>query len=151
MKVPIIMGSESDREWSQKIVDRLERWGVESEIKVASAHKVPEKVFELMERYNGSGDEMVLITVAGRSNGLSGVCAANSVYPVIACPPHKTKEDYMVDINSTLRMPSNTPVLTVCDPSNAADAVVRILAVGNDELRGKVVGDIEDVKGGFSV
>lgn len=149
MQVPIILGSASDKEWAAKIVERLDAWGITSEVIVASAHKVPEKVFALMQEFNQSEESKCLITIAGRSNGLSGVCAANSVWPVVACPPHKTKEDLMVDINSTLRMPSKTPVLTVCDPGNAADAVARILGVGNSELTAKVAADIAEVKASF--
>ena len=69
---------------------------------------------------------MVWVTVAGRSNALSGVVAANSKYPVIACPPFKDKDDMMVNINSTLQMPSKVPVMTILEPGNVALAIEKI-------------------------
>ena len=116
---------------------------------VASAHKVPEKVLEIVQSYNESDEPVVYITIAGRSNGLSGVVAANAVHPVIACPPFKDKEDMILNLNSTLMMPSDTPVLTVVDPKNAAVAAARILGLVSEEMRGKVVGRIREVKAGF--
>jgi len=70
---------------------------------------------------------VVLITIAGRSNALSGFTAANSSFPTLACPPFKDKMDMMVNINSTLQMPSNVPALAVLEPDNAALAAQRIL------------------------
>jgi phosphoribosylcarboxyaminoimidazole (NCAIR) mutase len=67
-----------------------------------------------------------VITIAGRSNALSGVVACNTPWPVFACPPFKDKMDMMVNIHSTLQMPSNTPVMTVLEPGNLAIAVHRI-------------------------
>ena len=64
----------------------------------------------------------VYITVAGRSNALSGVVASNVKCPVIACPPFKDKIDMMVNINSSLICPSKVPVMTVLEPLNVAIA-----------------------------
>jgi len=80
---------------------------------------------------------------------LSGVVAANSIHPVIACPPHKDKTDFMVNINSTLMMPSETPVMTVIDPSNTVLSVVKIFALKNPELKTKVEARIQSVKQKF--
>ncbi|MBT4917822.1 AIR carboxylase family protein [Candidatus Peregrinibacteria bacterium] len=149
MKTIFLLGSESDKDFTLKITDKLTEWGIPFEVLVASAHKVPEKVFEIVDANNKSDDELVYVTIAGRSNGLSGVTAANSVHPVIACPPHSSKEDFMVNINSTLVMPSDTPVLTVLDPGNCALAVARIFAVSNPELRSKVADKIAEIKKSF--
>jgi len=149
MKAVFLLGSESDKDFSLKITDKLEELGIEFEVLVASAHKVPEKVFEIVDKNNKSDEELVYVTIAGRSNGLSGVTAANSVHPVIACPPHKDKDDFMVNINSTLVMPSDTPVLTVLDPGNCALAVARIFAVSNPDLRAKIGGRISEIKKSF--
>ncbi|MFH1284212.1 MAG: AIR carboxylase family protein [Candidatus Peregrinibacteria bacterium] len=149
MKVVFLLGSESDKSFADKILEKLAPWGVENEVIVASAHKVPEKVLEIVQKNNESEKNLVYITIAGRSNGLSGVTAANSIHPVIACPPFKDKEDFMININSTLVMPSDTPVLTVLDPGNAAAAAVRMLAIADDGLRAKVVGRIAEIKKSF--
>ena len=149
MKVVFLLGSESDKDFAKKITDELDKWGVVNELIVASAHKVPEKVFEIVTANNESKEALVYITIAGRSNGLSGVTAANSVHPVIACPPFATKEDFMININSTLVMPSDTPVLTVIDSQNAAMAAIRILANSDEGLRAKVTARIQEIKKSF--
>lgn len=148
MKVVIIMASQADKEWADKIQEALDQWGLASTLHLASAHKVPEKVFEIVQSYNRE-KELVYITIAGRSNGLSGVVAANSVHPVIACPPFKDKDDLAVNIMSTLQMPSDTPVLTVLEPANAAAACARIFGLINDEMQELVQGKIDEVKETF--
>lgn len=150
MKVVFLLGSKSDSDFAQKIADELTKWGVASEVIPASAHKVPEKVFQIVSENNEKERELVYVTIAGRSNGLSGVTAANSVHPVVACPPFKDNDDFSVNINSTLMMPSDTPVLTVVDPVNAALAVVRIFALNNDDLRKKVADRIKEIKASFN-
>ncbi len=128
MRVIIIMGSTSDESHAKKITDKLNEYGIAWEQHAASAHKQPLKVLEIL---NTNKDEkyIVYITIAGRSNALSGFVAANSKFPTLACPPFADKTDMMVNIHSTLQMPSNTPVLTVIDPGNCALAVKRILKV----------------------
>ncbi len=120
------MGSTSDESWAKKITDKLDTLGIEWEQFAASAHKEPKKVLDILDKYaDDSG--IIYITIAGRSNALSGFVAANSGKPTLACPPFADKIDMMVNINSTLQMPSNTPVLTVLDPGNCALAVKRIM------------------------
>ncbi len=131
-KIVIIMGSESDGPHAEKITSKLADLGYHTNIHVASAHKQPRKVLEIIEN-NSREKTLVYITIAGRSNALSGFVAANCTFPVIACPPFADKVDMMVNINSTLQMPSNTPVLTVIDPGNAALAAARILSLVNSK------------------
>ena len=116
---------------------------------VASAHKVPEIVLDIVNDFDKSGDDIVYITIAGRSNGLSGVVAANSVHPVIACPPFKDRADYLANIHSTTMMPSDTPSMTVVDPQNAAMAAVRILALTDKKLKKQVAEHINEIKESF--
>ena len=150
MKVVFILGSEVDQPHADKIIAELGAWGLEHKLHEASAPKVPEKVFELVKGYNEGEDDLVYITIAGRSNGLSGVTAANAVHPVIACPPFKSKEDMMLNINSTLQMPSDTPVLTVIDPKNAAAAAARMLGLKDADLKKKVTDRIAEIKQSFN-
>jgi len=149
MLVPILLGSESDKDHAKKMTDILDLFTIPYKIIVASAHKVPEKVFEIVSQYNESDEEIVYITVAGRSNGLSGVVGANSIHPVIACPPFKDKSDYSVNIHSTLQMPSDTPTLTVLEPKNAAMSAIRILALNNVELKNKLKNHLTEIKDKF--
>lgn len=149
MLIPILLGSEKDKAFTEKITIHLDALTIPYTIHIASAHKVPELVLSLVDNYNKSSEAICYITVAGRSNGLSGVVAANSVHPVIACPPYKDHDDMTVNINSTLMMPSDTPVMTVIDPQNAAMAAGRILALTSPELNKKIVQRIGEIKRGF--
>ena len=125
MKAVLIMGSTSDEPHAKKITDKLDEYGITWEQYAASAHKQPLEVLEILEA-NKDGQDIVYITIAGRSNALSGFVAANSEFPTLGCPPFSDKADMLVNIHSTLQMPSNTPVLTVIDPGNCALAVKRI-------------------------
>ena len=125
MKAILIMGSTSDEPHAKKITDKLDEYGITWEQHAASAHKQPLEVLEILEA-NKDGQDIVYVTIAGRSNALSGFVAANSEFPTLGCPPFSDKADMLVNIHSTLQMPSNTPVLTVIDPGNCALAVKRI-------------------------
>lgn len=146
MKVVLFLGSKSDEEFVSGMMPEFKAWGIKTEVHIASAHKVPEKVFAIISKNNALKEDIVYMTVAGRSNALSGVIAANSVYPVIACPPFKDKEDYIMNINSTLLMPSDTPVLTVIDRLNAIMAVLRIFALKEPKLKAEILERIKKMK-----
>ena len=128
MNVVIIMGSISDEPHAKKITDKLDEFGISWEQYAASAHKEPLKVLEILNS-NKDKENIVYITIAGRSNALSGFVAANSEFPTLGCPTFSDKADMLVNIHSTLQMPSNTPVMTVVDPGNCALAVKRIFGV----------------------
>jgi len=147
MKVIFICGSDSDHDHAEKIKVHLntKTQKFTSEIITSSAHKVPEKLFAIIERLNQEGN-LVIVTIAGRSNGLSGATAASCIHPVIACPPFKDKEDFMVNINSTLQMPSSTPVLTILDPKNCALAIQRIFGLNNTQLKKDIQEEILAIK-----
>ena len=125
MKVVLILGSTSDEGHAQKITSSLDEFGIAWDQHVASAHKQPRKVLEILDA-NANEESIVYVTIAGRSNALSGFVAANSEFPTIGCPPFSDKMDMLVNIHSTLQMPSNTPVITVLDPGNCALAIKRI-------------------------
>lgn len=135
MKAVIIMGSKSDLEWSKKIVDALKDFGIESIIRIASAHKTPLKALEIIKEYEE--EDVVFVTVAGRSNALSGFVDANTFRPVIACPPYSDRFAGM-DILSTLRMPSGVSPLVVLEPEQAGLAVAKIFALKDKNLAEKV-------------
>ena len=122
MKAILIMGSTSDEHHAKKITDKLDAYGIAWQQHAASAHKEPLKVLEILNT-NKDKKDIVYITIAGRSNALSGFVAANSSFPTLGCPPFTDKSDMLVNIHSTLQMPSNTPVLTVIDPGNCDLAV----------------------------
>ena len=128
MKTIIIMGSTSDEPHAKKITNKLDEYKISWEQHAASAHKEPLKVLKILEQ-NKDNTNIVYVTIAGRSNALSGFVAANSNFPTIGCPPFSDKSDMLVNIHSTLQMPSNTPVLTVIDPGNCALAIKRIFGL----------------------
>jgi len=80
-RVIMIMGSKGDLEWSKRIAEALKRFGIESTLRVASAHKVPLKCYELIKEFEK--ENVVFITIAGRSNALSGFTDAQTYCPVI--------------------------------------------------------------------
>jgi phosphoribosylaminoimidazole-succinocarboxamide synthase len=126
----IFSGSEKDEAHVNKIKKCLTEQNIHYVSYVASAHKKPRLVLDLIQTYdkNVNFNKVAYITVAGRSNALSGVVAANSIRPVIACPPFGDKDDMMVNINSTLQCPSNVPVMTILEPSNVALSIKRIFS-----------------------
>lgn len=146
MKVTFLLGSKVDIEYTEKIATVLKEFDIPSEILVASAHKVPEKVVDIVNKLNEDSEPQVVITVVGMSNGLGGVAAASLVHPVINCPPFANLEEYMIDIHSNLRMPSEVPVMTVLNYKNAAICAAKILGEGNEELQKKIKERIEKVK-----
>jgi 5-(carboxyamino)imidazole ribonucleotide mutase len=143
MKVVIIMGSKGDLMWSKKIAETLSKLEIESTLRIASAHKVPLKVLEIIKGYEG--EDVVFITVAGRSNALSGFVDAHTVKPVIACPPYSDKFAG-ADIFSSLRMPSGVCPMVVLEPEQAAIASAKILAIKNKEIEQKIRGYQEKKK-----
>lgn len=148
MFIPILLGSESDRDHAKKITDELDKFEIPYEVRVISAHKVPELCVEYVREMNKK-ENVVYITCAGRSNGLSGVISGSAYHPVIACPPFTDKADYIINIHSSVLMPGDTPAMTVVDPKNAALAAVKILALSDQKLRKSVEERIAEVKRGF--
>jgi 5-(carboxyamino)imidazole ribonucleotide mutase len=135
MKVIIIMGSKGDMEHSRKICKVLEDFGVEYEMRIASAHKTPLKVLDIIRR--NEEENVVFITVAGRSNALSGFVDANTTKPVLACPPYSEKFGG-ADLFSSIRMPSGVAPMLVLEPEECALSAVKILALSSKELEGKI-------------
>ncbi|MBI5778480.1 MAG: AIR carboxylase family protein [Planctomycetes bacterium] len=133
--VIIIMGSKGDLEHSQKIAGMVKKMGVECAMRIASAHKVPLKALDIVKQYEN--EEVVFITVAGRSNALSGFVDANTPRPVIACPPYSDKFGGK-DIFSTIRMPSGVCPMLVLEPEEAGLAAMKILALNNKTLTKKI-------------
>ncbi len=124
--VCIVAGSTSDAPHVEKITNALNTLNINHSVLYSSAHKQTQRVINYIREQDGYDRKMIWITVAGRSNALSGVIAANSRYPVFACPPFKDKMDMMTNINSTLQMPSNVPVALILEPTNLAQMISKI-------------------------
>ena len=134
-KAVITMGSERDFEFCREIAKYLKALGVDFEFRVASAHKTPEKVLAILKEFEKQ--KIVYVTVAGRSNALSGFVDANTSKPVIACPPYSEKFGG-ADIYSSLRVPSGVGSVVTVEPEGAAIAAAKILAVGDEKLEKNV-------------
>ncbi len=130
-KAVIIMGSERDLEFSREIAKTLKVLGVDYEFRVASAHKTPRKVLEILKEFES--EKVVYVTVAGRSNALSAFVDANTAKLVIACPPYNEKYGG-ADIYSSLRVPSGIGLLVTIEPEGAALAVAKIFALDDREM-----------------
>ena len=130
-KTIIIMGSERDLDFSREISKYLKLMGVNYEFRVASAHKTPEKVLEIIKEFEN--EKVVYVTVAGRSNALSAFIDGNTSKPVIACPPYSEKFGG-ADIISSLRVPSGIGSVVTIEPEGAAIAAAKILSVQDPEL-----------------
>jgi 5-(carboxyamino)imidazole ribonucleotide mutase len=135
-KVVILFGSKADVDFAEPLRRTLKEFGIGFDQRIASAHKTPEKVLKILGEYEKGKDELVYITIAGRSNALSGLVDANTKYPVVACPPYS--EFAGIDIYSSLRMPSGVAPLVVLDPESAALAAAKMLALGDEKLSKKI-------------
>lgn len=130
------MGSESDLKWAEKIAESLASFEIESVKRIASAHKVPLKCYNLIKEYEK--ENVVFITIAGMSNALSGFADAQTHCPVIACPPYSDKFGG-ADLFSSVRMPSGVAPLTILSPENAALAAAKIIGLANSDVQEKVI------------
>jgi 5-(carboxyamino)imidazole ribonucleotide mutase len=136
-QVVILLGSKSDTDHRAAIARGLDRYGVSHETRIASAHRVTRYLLEMLEAYESDGQPRVYITVAGRSNALSGVVDANTRHPVIACPPYSDRFGGM-DILSTLRMPGGVAPMLVLEPEAAALAAAKILAMVDSAIADRI-------------
>ncbi|MCP4544110.1 MAG: AIR carboxylase family protein [Chloroflexi bacterium] len=137
MLVIIIMGSPSDDPLGQQIIRALEEFDIPWEMRIASAHKTPGYLLDLLEKYEADPRPKVYITVAGRSNALSGMVDAQVSAPVIACPPYSDKYAGG-DLFSSLRAPSGVAPAVVLEPKNAVLLAAKILGLSDPDLCDKV-------------
>jgi 5-(carboxyamino)imidazole ribonucleotide mutase len=135
--VVILMGSRSDMEHAQQIAKTLEKLGIKCDLRIGSAHKVPAHVLEILNAYEADPRQKVYITIAGRSNALSGFADAQVSAPVIACPPPSNSYGG-ADIWSSLRMPGGVAPAVVLEPSAAALLAAKILGLSNPDIRQRV-------------
>ncbi len=135
--VIILMGSKADLEHCTKISDACKGYGLETVLRIASAHKTPEHAISVLNQYEAEDRPRVYITVAGRSNALSGFTDGSVSAPVIACPP-PSESFGGADVFSSLRMPSGIAIAVVLEPVNAALLAAKIFGVTNAEVREQV-------------
>ena len=135
--VVILMGSKADMEHCKKISDACTQFGIETVIRIASAHKTAEHALKILREYEADARPKVYITVAGRSNALSGFTDGLVSSPVIACPP-PSESFGGADIFSSLRMPSGIAPAVVLEPVNAALFAAKIFGLMDESVRKQV-------------
>lgn len=138
-KVGILMGSKSDFEVVKPAVNVLKSFGVETEVRVISAHRTPDEAHEFAATAREKGME-VLICAAGKAAHLGGVIAALTTLPVIGLP---VKTDMMGGLDSLLsivQMPSGIPVATVGvnGGENAGLLALQILGIKYPDIADKL-------------
>ncbi len=136
--VVILMGSKSDESHCQKIAEAARGFGLDVALHIGSAHKTPQHVISILTKYEQDPRPKVYITVAGRSNALSGFTDGAVSAPVIACPP-PSETFGGADLYSSLRMPSGIAPGVVLDPGNAALLAAKILGLTSTEIKKNVL------------
>lgn len=153
-RVAVIMGSISDRGTMEKATELLDELGIYYEIKVLSAHRTPDLLFEYIEQIEEKGFK-VIIAGAGGAAHLPGVIASQTLLPVIGVPIETKVMGGLDSLLSMVQMPGGVPVATmgIGNAKNAGLMAARILAINNIELRKKLenykkamVQKIKDIK-----
>ncbi|MBQ9832966.1 MAG: 5-(carboxyamino)imidazole ribonucleotide mutase [Clostridia bacterium] len=138
-KVGVIMGSDSDLPVVESAIKSLASYGIESEVRIMSAHRTPGIVAEFASKAeeNGFG---VIIAAAGKAAHLAGVIAGHTTLPVIGIPIKSSTLDGLDALLATVQMPSGIPVATVAinGAENAAILAAQILAVSDREIADKL-------------
>ena len=138
-KVAIIMGSISDRETMGKAVEVLDELGISYEIKVLSAHRTPDLLFEYIAQVEEKGFK-VIIAGAGGAAHLPGVIASKTLLPVIGVPIETKALGGLDSLLSIVQMPGGIPVATVGigNAKNAGLLAAHILAIENSKIRERI-------------
>lgn len=133
------MGSDSDLQTMRAATEVLTEFGVPHEVKVVSAHRTPEAMFEYARTARERGLK-VIIAGAGGAAHLPGMVASLTSLPVIGVPVRTTALNGVDSLYSIVQMPAGIPVATVAigNSTNAALLAARILAIEDPELSAKV-------------
>jgi 5-(carboxyamino)imidazole ribonucleotide mutase len=134
--VGLVLGSSSDEEKAKAAWVLLEKFGIEYELTILSAHRSPQRVAEYALSAEDRGLK-VLIAAAGRAAALPGVIAAHTILPVIGLPIWSAHVGGLDSLLSIVQMPPGVPVATVgLDAgANAGILAVQLLAIGDTRLR----------------
>lgn len=153
-KVAIIMGSITDKETMEKAAEVLDELGISYEIKVLSAHRTPDLLFEYIAQIEGKGFKVVIAGAGGAAH-LPGVIASKTLLPVIGVPIETKALGGLDSLLSIVQMPGGIPVATVGigNAKNAGLLAAHILAIENSKIRkrlkdyrGAMAQKIKDIK-----
>ncbi|MHA4989508.1 5-(carboxyamino)imidazole ribonucleotide mutase [Cetobacterium somerae] len=140
MKIGVIMGSKSDLPNMNECVNVLKDFGVEHEIKIVSAHRTPNLMFDYAKEAKKRGLE-VIVAGAGGAAHLPGMVASLTDLPVIGVPIESKTLKGIDSLLSIVQMPGGVPVATVAigGAKNAALLAIKILALKDERLAEKIV------------
>ena len=140
MKIGVIMGSKSDLPTMNECLNVLKDFGVEHEIKIVSAHRTPNLMFDYAKEAKKRGLE-VIVAGAGGAAHLPGMVASLTDLPVIGVPIESKTLKGIDSLLSIVQMPGGVPVATVAigGAKNAALLAVKILALKDERLAEKIV------------
>lgn len=145
-KVGIVMGSDSDLSVMKAAMETLEKFGIEYDVTVISAHRMPDIFFEYAKSAESKYD--VLIAGAGGAAHLPGMAAAITPIPVIGVPILTKSLGGVDSLYSIVQMPAGIPVATVAinGAKNAAILAAKIISVREPEVRQKIKDFVEGLK-----
>ena len=139
--VGVIMGSTSDREHLAPAIELLDALGIPHEVRIVSAHRTPDWMFEYADTAESRGLE-VIIAAAGGAAHLPGMVASKTLLPVLGVPVPATQLNGLDALLSIVQMPKGIPVGTLAigqsGANNAALLAVAILANQRPDLRDKL-------------
>ena len=147
-KVGIIMGSKSDLPTMQKAIDILNQFGIDTDIKIVSAHRTPEIMFEYANNAMQRGLSSIIAGAGGAAH-LPGMIASITTLPVIGVPiKSRNSIDGWDSILSILQMPEGVPVATVAldGATNAGILAAQIIATENSDIHKKIADYKENLK-----
>ena len=138
-KVGIVMGSDSDLPIMSKAAEMLDKFGIDYEVTVISAHRMPDVFFDYAKTAKEKGFK-VIIAGAGGAAHLPGMCAAIFPLPVIGVPIHTKTLSGVDSLYSIVQMPGGIPVATVAinGAQNAGILAAKMLAVSDDAMLQKI-------------
>lgn len=138
-KVAVVMGSVSDEPVMKQAIVTLKDFGIDCEVYILSAHRMPHKTREFAMNLDKSGIEVV-IAGAGKAAHLPGVIASYATVPVIGVPIKSTDLGGVDSLLSIVQMPSGVPVacMAINGSRNAAILALQILALKYGDIREKL-------------
>jgi len=147
-KVAILMGSPNDKDKMQPAADMLERFGVEADVRVLSAHRTPAAVSQFATTAREEG-YAAFICGAGMAAHLAGAVAANTTLPVVGVPLSGGALNGVDALYATVQMPRGIPVATVAidGAMNAALLVVQMLAISDEGLAARLAEHRREIAG----
>ncbi len=138
-QVAVVMGSDSDLQVMSKAAKELEKFGIEYEITISSAHRTPEHTAEYARKARERGIK-VIIAGAGMAAALPGSIAAETTLPVIGVPIKGGALDGLDALLAMAQMPPGIPVATMAlgGAKNAAVLAASIISTSNEDVAKKL-------------